>query len=124
VLKETMLFLALSVVILLVGLTSGGHAAPTASENRQVIVVSEDGVAKAVIPAGAGAYSDMAKKKRVNGATAAHVYSLKGIPSTNPNMPTAPGFKQNVTISPAAQNGWLTGDVTKSIEAVRAAYVR
>ncbi|HEX2967405.1 MAG TPA: MBL fold metallo-hydrolase, partial [Syntrophorhabdaceae bacterium] len=36
----------------------------------------------------------------------------------NLNMPDTPGFRQNATISPAAQNGWLTGDVTKGVDSV------
>ena len=97
---------------------NNGNAAPAGTENRQTILASSDGTAKAVIPAKTVCYSDTAKKKRVNGTISAHVYGLKGIPSTNVNMPNAPGFKQNETISPAAQNGWLTGDVTKGVESV------
>ena len=113
-----MFFLAALSTVALFGYAGVGNAAPAGTESRQTIVVSSDGTAKAVIPAKTVCYSDTAKKKRVNGTIAAHVYGLKGIPSTNVNMPNAPGFKQNETISPAAQNGWLTGDVTKGVESV------
>jgi metallo-beta-lactamase class B len=117
-LKQFTMFLAVAIILLLSGFADIVHGAPKGAEDRQVIAVSEDGIAKAVIPAGTMFYSDVARKKRVTGTVASHVYSLKGIPSTNINMPNAPGFKQNVTISPAAQNGWLTGDVTKGVESV------
>jgi hypothetical protein len=51
--------------------------------------------------------------KPVSGPITTNIYNLKGIPATDPNMPNAPGFKPNAAISPAAQNGSLTGDVMK-----------
>jgi metallo-beta-lactamase class B len=99
---------------------NNSNAAPAGTESRQTIVASSDGNAKAVIPAKTIYYSDTAKKKRMSGTIAAHVYGLKGIPGTNINMPNAPGFKQNETISPAAQNAWLTGDATKGVDSVAA----
>ena len=119
-LNKIMLFLAVLSIVRFVCMCRHGNTAPAGTASRQTIVVSSDGTAKAVIPAKTVCYSDTAKKKRVNGTIAAHVYGLKGIPSTNINMPNAPGFKQNETISPAAQNGWLTGDVTKGVDSVAA----
>ena len=113
-----MFFLAALSTVVLFGYAGVGNTAPAGTENQQTILASSDGTAKAVIPAKTVCYSDTAKKKRVNGTISAHVYGLKGIPSTNINAPGAWGFKQNETISPAAQNGWLTGDVTKGVESV------
>ena len=89
--RATVLFI-LSTMIFGFSLVSSSYAASTGAINRGMIVVSEDGVAKAIIPANTVCYSDSARKKRVEGTIAAHVYSLKGIPSANTNMPNAPGF--------------------------------
>jgi metallo-beta-lactamase class B len=118
VIRRVLLFVVLSFMVFLLNYSDISQAAPAAGESRQAIIVSSDGTAKAMIPAKTVYYSDLAKKKRVKGAVATHIYSLKGIPSTEINMPNAPGFKQTVTISPAAQNGWLTGDETKAVESV------
>ena len=117
-LNKIMLFFAgLSIVALFVCADSG-NTVPADAASRQTTAVSSDGAVKVTVPAKTVFYSDTAKKKPVSGPITTNIYNLKGIPATDPNMPNAPGFKPNVTISPAAQNGWLTGDVTKGVDSV------
>jgi metallo-beta-lactamase class B len=115
--KIMLFFLGLSIVALLVCADSGNTVTAN-SAGRQAVTVSSDGGARVIVPAKTVFYSDTAKKKPVSGPITTNIYNLKGIPATDPNMPNAPGFKPNVTISPAAQNGWLTGDVTKGVDSV------
>ena len=115
--KIMLFFAGLSIVALFVCADSG-NTVPADAVNRQTTAVSSDGAVKVSVPAKTVFYSDTAKKKPVSGPITTNIYNLKGIPATDPNMPNAPGFKPNVTISPAAQNGWLTGDVTKGVDSV------